>query len=101
MLALQRSGLRNASSRQRCCRDWFPQLEVERLEDRCVPAAILFADVNPGFASSNPESLVDAGGTLYFSADDGVHGTELWKTDGTAAGTGLVKDIQPGIAGSG
>ena len=36
----------------------------------------------------------------YFSGDDGVAGAELWKTDGTAAGTVLVRDINPG-AGNG
>ncbi|MCY1020884.1 ELWxxDGT repeat protein [Pyxidicoccus sp. MSG2] len=36
------------------------------------------------------------GRTLYFAADDGVYGRELWKTDGTAEGTVLVKDINPG-----
>ncbi len=33
----------------------------------------------------------------YFGADDGVNGTELWRSDGTAAGTYMVKDITPGV----
>jgi ELWxxDGT repeat protein len=40
------------------------------------------------------------GSTVYFTADDGVNGLELWKSDGTAAGTVLVKDITPGIQGT-
>ena len=36
------------------------------------------------------------GKTLLFRASDGVSGAELWKTDGTEAGTVLVKDINPG-----
>jgi ELWxxDGT repeat protein len=35
------------------------------------------------------------------TATDGVSGTELWKSDGTAAGTVLVKDIRAGSAASG
>ncbi|RKG85970.1 ELWxxDGT repeat protein [Corallococcus terminator] len=41
------------------------------------------------------------GRTLFFAADDGVHGLELWKTDGTPGGTVLVKDIAPGPGSSG
>jgi len=35
-----------------------------------------------------------------FLADDGSTGMELWRTDGTAAGTVLHADIQPGMLGS-
>ncbi len=39
-------------------------------------------------------------GLLFFSADDGVNGNELWVSDGTIAGTRLVKDIYPGALSS-
>ena len=46
---------------------------------------------------SDPSSLTGVGGTLFFTADDGIHGRELWKSDGTKAGTVLVKDIDPEV----
>jgi trimeric autotransporter adhesin len=52
----------------------------------------LVKDINPYYGSS-PANLVDVNGTLYFTADDGVHGYELWKSNGTAKSTQLLKDI--------
>jgi len=62
---------------------------------------ILVKDINPpGEEGSAPRNLTGVHGALFFSADDGVHGNELWKSDGTRAGTKLVKDIYPGAEGS-
>jgi len=36
----------------------------------------------------------------FFAANDGTHGEELWVTDGTTAGTFMVKDINPGAGSS-
>jgi len=38
--------------------------------------------------------LTNVDGTLYFVYDDGIHGRELWKSDGTSSGTKMVKDIR-------
>lgn len=137
------------------------QPKVEALETREVPSATLVDDINVGANSSSPQELVNVNGTLffsadagqfgrelwsavrrngkfeaemvqdiriggdgsnplhltvvapkgdrtrkflYFTADDGIHGRELWRTvvrpNGAIADTSLVKDINPGAAGS-
>ena len=76
------------------------------MADGTAAGTVLLADINPGSAGSNPTGsnpnrlLTNVNGTLFFRANDGTHGTELWKSDGTAAGTVLVKDIYPGSASS-
>src|SRR5262245_8759315 len=80
-----------------------PRLLLEPLEDRLVLSSgipHLVTDINVNPVSSNPLELVVMNGAVYFAADDGLHGVELWKSNGTAAGTTLFKDINPGRNGS-
>jgi len=67
-----------ADTPPRLVRDLFP-----------APASLL------GYASQ----LTSVGQAAFFVGGDAAHGTELWRTDGTAAGTTLVRELVPG-AGS-
>jgi ELWxxDGT repeat protein len=74
---------------------------VEGLEDRTTPSAVLVKDINTtpdGFASIN--NLTAFGSRVFFSADDRTHGSELWVSDGTVAGTHMVIDLAQGSASS-
>ena len=66
----------------------------------------LLLDINPGSSSgyyggdypdgSFAYGFTEFNGQLFFTADDGENGNELWVSDGTAAGTQLLVDINPG-----
>ena len=75
--------------------------------DGTEAGTFLLRDIRPGLASGldpvfvrDPFTFAAVGGLLYFLAADTDHGTELWRSDGTEAGTFLVKDIFPGLFGS-
>ena len=60
----------------------------------------IFPGASHGLSLDDPTSLVNVNGTLFFAANDGVTGFELWATDGTPGGTTLVGDIASGILNS-
>ncbi|HRI60692.1 MAG TPA: T9SS type A sorting domain-containing protein [Saprospiraceae bacterium] len=60
----------------------------------------LVKDIFPGDNGSYPTWFCVWNNILYFSANDGVNGKELWKSNGTTAGTVMVADIFPGEDGS-
>jgi ELWxxDGT repeat protein len=55
---------------------------------------------DPDWGGSYPNELTDVGGRVFFEAHDRTHGFELWRSDGTPAGTALVRDIRPGTSES-
>ncbi len=75
--------------------------------DGTAGGTTLVKDINPGsgfgFNYGTPlplQTIVMVSNTLYFQANDGVHGMELWRSDGTEAGTTLLKDICAGSCSS-
>ena len=57
-------------------------------------------DIRPGKLRSKPRRMVEFRGQVYFDANDGVHGDELWRTDGSKAGTHLAVDVVTGAESS-
>ncbi len=75
------------------------------LTDGTAEGTQLVKDIAPGTTddgfgeypnSSSPSQLTSVNGILYFAADDGENGEELWKSDGTESGTVMVRDINTG-----
>lgn len=67
--------------------------------DGTAAGTLLVTDLPGGPQAGPPEWLTEAAGILYFVArenDSGPWDAELWRSDGTAAGTFQVQDIQRG-----
>ena len=74
--------------------------------DGTAAGTVVVADINPNppgplfEGSSTPRHLTEFGGVVLFAGDDGSSGEELWRSDGTAAGTVMVRDIHPALGSS-
>lgn len=74
-----------------------------QISDGTTAGTTLLKDLNGTSTGSSPGLLVktDTGKMFFGATHDSVnYGAELYATDGTAAGTGMVKDISPGSNGS-
>ena len=56
---------------------------------KTFPTAAKYPDL------SNFSDLTAVGDLLYFTANDGVHGREVWRSDGTVASTYMLTDLNP------
>ena len=61
---------------------------------------MMVKDINPGAGASCVVEPFAFGTSLVFQANDGANGAELWKSDGTTAGTTMVKDISTSLGQS-
>ncbi|MDA8745962.1 pre-peptidase C-terminal domain-containing protein [Rubripirellula amarantea] len=79
-------------------------LRIEPLEQRKLLAVDVgfLGDINAVVLPSGlgPSNFIEVGSTIYFTTESSGNGSELWKTDGTAAGTSLVIDLRQGSVGS-
>src|SRR5256885_895480 len=70
-----------------------PRFCAEAMESRVMLAATLVQDLNTSPLSSTLYTLGHLGNVAIFAENDGVHGVETYRSDGTKAGTFLLRDI--------
>lgn len=81
----------------------YRRFSAEVLEGRRMLTAApeILLDINPGNASGEPYFAIPSlfnkptvfEGNLYFAANDGEHGFQVWKSDGTADGTEMLTEL--------
>lgn len=99
VFSIRRPFRRRAASHHRAA-------NVESLEIRELLAADIsvLKDIMPGAGNSvgftDQLTPTEFKGNVYFGANDGTHGLELWRSNGSQVGTLLFADLIPGAAGS-
>ncbi len=70
------------------------------LQAQTLGTCSILKDISPGTGSSLPNFRTLFKNKVYFVASNGttLNGSEVWVTDGTTAGTVMLKDINPGAA---
>ena len=68
--------------------------EIQMVSGDCMAGIGKVAPVDDN-GNERIAQMVEMGGVLYFTADDGIHGSELWRSDGTVGGTYMVIDLTP------
>jgi ELWxxDGT repeat protein len=66
--------------------------------DGATAGTVLVKDIWPRVRRLGSDRAAQPRELLYFAANEGTNGVELWKSDGTAVGTQLVKNIRAGSA---
>jgi ELWxxDGT repeat protein len=70
--------------------------------DGTPAGTVLVRDILPGPVGAvdvyrpYSKALTPVGPLVFFGASDETHGIELWRSDGTEAGTYMVRDVNPG-----
>ncbi len=69
--------------------------EVQFTVGECPGDSGVVSQLQAGEARDwGPSLFVEMGGNIYFAGNDGEHGWELWRSDGTVGGTYMVKDVR-------
>lgn len=75
---------------------WYTIVSSGTAKGNSASTTAMFKDINSQTnGSSNPEGFIIYDGKMYFNADNGVDGKELWESDGTVAGTIMKQNINP------
>jgi uncharacterized delta-60 repeat protein len=83
--------------------------ELFRTDGTAAGTGVMVKDINPNWSQygfypaplgSDPSNFAVLDGRLFFTADDGTHGREIWSSDGTDLGTFMAQDVNPGSGSS-